>query len=132
MSDAAEADHDGTLRVAWQISMVTLDPLRNGTRGAVAYNLPTYDALIYRTPEGEFDPGLAQSWEYSDDGLEFRLELQPVVTFHDGSKLDAGVVKANIERLMAMTDSPVFNDIAIVESRQVQTTVPVPVGHCPN
>ena len=50
-------DPDGTLTVAWQLTLATLDPLLNANVQNVAYNYPSYDALIYRDPDGELFPG---------------------------------------------------------------------------
>ncbi|MFN2526632.1 MAG: ABC transporter substrate-binding protein [Actinomycetota bacterium] len=46
----------------------------------------------------EVVPGLAQSWEASDDGLEWTFELQEGVTFHDGTEFNAEAVCFNFER----------------------------------
>ena len=120
-----DANRDGTLTVAWQLTLPTLDPLLNANVQNVAYNYPAYDALIYRDPAGELHPGLAESWEWSDDGTAFTLHLREGVTFHDGSTLDGDVVKANLDRLLALTTSPVINTVANVES--VEVTDPMTV-----
>ena len=120
-----DANRDGTLTVAWQLTLPTLDPLLNANVQNVAYNYPAYDALIYRDPAGDLHPGLAESWEWSDDGTAFTLHLREGVTFHDGSTLDGDVVKANLDRLLALTTSPVINTVANVES--VEVTDPMTV-----
>jgi peptide/nickel transport system substrate-binding protein len=58
-----------------------------------------YDTLVYKTPGGEFVPGLAEKWEVSDDGLAYTFHLRPGVTFHDGTPCNAQAVKANLERI---------------------------------
>lgn len=118
-----EADPNGTLTVAWQLTLDTVDPLRNPNVQNVAYNFPVYDALIYRAPDGTLSPGLAKSWEWSEDGSTFTMTLQEGVTFHDGSELTSEVVKANLERLMAMEDSPVYSAVANIE--RVEATDPL-------
>ena len=120
-----DADRDGTLTVAWQLTLATLDPLLNANVQNVAYNFPSYDALIYRDPDGELYPGLAESWEWDDAGTTLTLTIRDGVTFHDGTTLDANVVKANLDRLMALTTSPVFNSVANFES--VEVTDPMTV-----
>ena len=99
-------DRDATLRVAWQLNLATADPYLNPNAQNVAYNFLVYDALIYRDPDGNLFPGLATSWEWSDDGTQFTLQLREGVTFHDGSTLDSAVVKANLDRLLSMTRRP--------------------------
>lgn len=121
----ADADREGSLKVAWILNLDTLDPLRNANSQNVAYNLLSYDALIYRDPVGDLHPGLAESWEWADDGSTFTMKIRSDVTFHDGTTLDANVVKANLDRLLAMTDSPVYAAVRNVE--RVDVTDPTTV-----
>lgn len=111
----ADADREGSLKVAWILNLDTLDPLRNANAQNVAYNLLSYDSLIYRDPLGELHPGLAESWEWAEDGSTFTMTIRDGVTFHDGTSLDADVVKANLDRLLGMPDSPVFSAVRNVE-----------------
>ncbi|WAH62120.1 ABC transporter substrate-binding protein (plasmid) [Pseudomonas silvicola] len=41
---------------------------------------------------GEPIPALAKSWQVSEDGLRWQLQLRDNVHFHDGSPLDAAAV----------------------------------------
>ncbi len=59
-----------------------------------------YDTLIYQDPEsGDFVPGLAESWEVSEDGRVYTFHLRRDVTFHDGMPFNAQAVKANLDRV---------------------------------
>jgi ABC-type transport system substrate-binding protein len=51
--------------------------------------------LAYAPFTGEVTPSLAESWEASDDLLEWTFHLREGVLFHDGSTLDAGDVVAS-------------------------------------
>jgi peptide/nickel transport system substrate-binding protein len=64
-----------------------------------------YDTLVFQDAQGNFVPGLASSWEISEDGLRYRLELREDVTFHDGSAFDAAAVKFNFERIRSLATS---------------------------
>jgi peptide/nickel transport system substrate-binding protein len=58
-----------------------------------------FETLVSLKPgTTELEPGLAQSWEISDDGLTYTFELQEGVTFHDGEPFDAEAVCANFDR----------------------------------
>ncbi|MFE4693069.1 ABC transporter substrate-binding protein [Streptomyces sp. NPDC056749] len=58
------------------------------------------DSLVFYNPETkQVEPWLAKSWTASDDARRYTFELRDDVTFHDGTKLTAEVVKANLESL---------------------------------
>jgi peptide/nickel transport system substrate-binding protein len=65
-----------------------------------------YDTLVYRSlnaqasPDSQFVPGLAESWEISDDGLAYTFHLRHDVTFHDGTPFNADAVRVNLERVV--------------------------------
>lgn len=58
-----------------------------------------FEGLV-TTEEGgtEIVPSLAESWEASEDGLEWTFTLRDDVTFHDGETFDAEAVCFNFER----------------------------------
>lgn len=60
-----------------------------------------YDTLVYQDAEGNFVPGLAESWEVSDDGTTYTFQLRDDVTFHDGTPFNAEAVKYNLDRVVA-------------------------------
>ena len=47
-------------------------------------------------------PGLAESWEMSEDGTEWTFDLRRNVVFHDGTAFNADAVLANFERFEAV------------------------------
>ena len=51
---------------------------------------------------GEIRPGLATSWEASDDGREITFKLRQGVKFHDGTPFNAEAVKFNFDRTMSL------------------------------
>ncbi len=65
-----------------------------------------YDTLVYRALDGGGDtgrlfvPGLAQSWDISDDDLSYTFHLRQDVHFHDGTPFNAEAVRVNIERIL--------------------------------
>jgi peptide/nickel transport system substrate-binding protein len=59
-----------------------------------------YDTLVYEDPAtGKFVPGLAQSWQISDDGKIYTFSLRKDVKFHDGTPFNAAAVKVNLDRI---------------------------------
>lgn len=61
-----------------------------------------YDTLVYREPSLlTFVPGLAESWDISEDGMLYTFTLRQDVTFHDGTPFNAQAVKLNLERVLS-------------------------------
>ena len=58
-----------------------------------------YDTLMYMNPDGSHDPEprIAESYEISDDGLDYTFHLRNDVTFHNGTPLTAKDVKFSLE-----------------------------------
>ncbi len=57
------------------------------------------EALLNVSKDGQgIEPGLAESWTASSDGLRVSFKLRPNVSFHDGTAVDARAVKASFER----------------------------------
>jgi peptide/nickel transport system substrate-binding protein len=60
-----------------------------------------YDGLVrYQDGTLEVEPGLAESWDISGDGMTYTFRLREGVSFHDGSALDADAVKFNFDRML--------------------------------
>jgi peptide/nickel transport system substrate-binding protein len=65
-----------------------------------------YETLVSLKPgTTELEPGLASSWEISEDGLEYTFTLQEGVTFHDGEPFNAEAVCFNFDRWYNFTGS---------------------------
>lgn len=60
-----------------------------------------FEGLVRIDKDGAVQPGLAESWTVSDDGLNYSFKLHDGVTFHDGSAFDAEDVKFTFDRILA-------------------------------
>jgi peptide/nickel transport system substrate-binding protein len=60
-----------------------------------------FEGLTRFMGDGSVVPGLAESWEISDDGLTYTFTLRDGVTFHDGTAMDAEDVKFSLDRARA-------------------------------
>lgn len=66
-----------------------------------------FDRLVAYRPTGEeaepwaIMPELAESWEFSDDGLSATFTLRQDVVFHDGSAFNAEVAQWNFDRILS-------------------------------
>jgi peptide/nickel transport system substrate-binding protein len=96
-SGSASTAEGGTLR--WAINAnASWDPVTSAAGNEVRHLGLVYAALIQIDQNGQATPGLANSWKFEDKGLALVLKLRPDVTFSDGAKLDATVVKRNLDR----------------------------------
>ncbi len=65
----------------------------------VLYNV--FETLTRIGPDGSIGPGLAESWEVSDDGLVYTFRLREGVSFHDGTGFDSEDVAFSYNRARA-------------------------------
>ncbi|MGC3940219.1 ABC transporter substrate-binding protein [Roseobacter sp. EG26] len=90
------------ITVALQLEPPHLDPT-SAAAGAIDSVLyaNVFEGLTRFMADGSIVPGLAKSWEISDDGLTYTFTLQEGVTFHDGTTMDAEDVKFSLDRILA-------------------------------
>jgi peptide/nickel transport system substrate-binding protein len=81
-----------------------------------------YDTLVTINSKGEYVPYLAQSITPNATYDQWTIKLRPNVKFHDGSALDADVVKLNLDayrglnpKINARTNPFVFQNVADVQ-----------------
>ena len=122
-----EPDPDASFVYGYAITVSRLDPHRASISQDATTLFPVYDRLVHLSPTGDLIPGLAESWEFSDDGLTLTLHVRPDVTFHDGAALDAEAVKANLDRGKSIEGSSVATDLAALESVTVVDPMTVEV-----
>ncbi|OUZ11676.1 hypothetical protein BHE97_03985 [Aeromicrobium sp. PE09-221] len=104
-SDAERVD-GGEVSIALptteSFDMNSLDPNVGGNRiYAHTISMTMFDQLVSQEPEsGEIMPWIAESWDVSDDGLEYTFQLRDDVTFWDGEPLTAEDVAFTFERVV--------------------------------
>ena len=100
---AHAAKPGGTLRIARGQESDTLDPQKTTLLVAHEIMWQMYDSLVYLDEKGTVYPGLATSWEFSNEGKTVTFKLREGVNFHDGSPFNAEVVRWTVERHRADT-----------------------------
>jgi peptide/nickel transport system substrate-binding protein len=88
----------GTLTVALSTFPNSLDPPQQAERNASNSGGQLFNSLVEVDEKGEVVPSLAESWEVSEDGLEYIFHLREGVTFHNGEPLTADAVIFSVER----------------------------------
>jgi peptide/nickel transport system substrate-binding protein len=96
--DGGAPKRGGTLTVGFQDDSQTLDPIASVQWSERQMLFLIFDTLVVPGPDFSLHPGLADSWETSDDGKQLILHLHPGVKFQDGTDFDAEAVKWNLER----------------------------------
>ncbi len=100
-ASAAYAAETG-LTVGLQLEPPHLDPT-SAAAGAIDQVLYSnvFEGLTRFGPDGSVNPGLAESWDISEDGLTYTFYLRSGVAFHDGTTMDADDVVFTLDRARA-------------------------------
>ncbi len=124
------------ITIGMQLEPPNLDP----TGGAAAaidevVYANVFEGLTRYQSDGSIAPGLAESWDISDDGLTYTFNLRSGVTFHDGAAFTAEDVKFSLDRARAEDSTNAqkalfagIADVAVVDDTTVQVTLSAPNG----
>ena len=92
---------EGVLIVGQVAEPKSLDPAAVTAVNDFRILVNLYEGLTkYESGTLEVAPGLAESWEISEDGTEYTFSLREGVTFHDGTPFNAEAVKFNFDRML--------------------------------
>jgi peptide/nickel transport system substrate-binding protein len=117
----------GTIRMSLADSDATnFDPIIPTDNMSIWTMLLIYDQLIRVGPDGtSLEPGLAASWQKSDDGLTYTFTLRDA-TFHDGTPCTSADVVYSIDRAAHLEASQwafIFSAIDKLEAPDPKTVV---------
>jgi peptide/nickel transport system substrate-binding protein len=125
--DGAAAEGGDTLVVGVTSDPDTLFPWKATQFQAVDVLQNLYGTLTTFDDDLEVVPGLAESWETSEDGLTLTLHLREGVTFHDGSEFDSADVVHSLESIMdeatAAVGAATLASVESVEAPDASTVV---------
>ncbi|MEP1961612.1 ABC transporter substrate-binding protein [Tateyamaria sp.] len=125
------------ITVAMQLEPPHLDPTSAaaGAIDSVLYS-NVFEGLTRFMGDGSVVPGLAKSWEISDDGLTYTFSLRDGVTFHDGTAMDADDVKFTLDRILAEDSAnaqkalyAAISSVEVVDPKTVRLTLSEPNGN---
>ncbi|MFF2798030.1 ABC transporter substrate-binding protein [Lysinibacillus xylanilyticus] len=123
--DTASSGEPKTLVYGRGGDSVALDPavVTDGESFTVTANI--YETLVnFGEKDVTIQPGLAKSWEPSEDGLTYTFQLQEGVKFHDGTDFNAEAVVKNFERWKTGADKhPYYSSQFVVGDKQVIESV---------
>jgi peptide/nickel transport system substrate-binding protein len=123
--------------VAMQLEPPHLDPTSAaaGAIDSVLYS-NVFEGLTRFMGDGSVVPGLAESWEVSEDGLTYTFKLHSGVTFHDGTTMDAEDVKFSLDRIgtedSANAQKALFSaisEVTVIDPTTVEIKLSEPNGN---
>ncbi|MEP3673995.1 ABC transporter substrate-binding protein [Sulfitobacter sp.] len=135
LASAASAKDDLTL--AMQLEPPHLDPT-SAAAGAIDSVLyaNVFEGLTRFDRNGAVIPGLAKSWEISQDGLTYTFTLNAGVTFHDGTTMDAEDVKFTLDRIGAQESAnaqkalyAAIDQVTVIDPTTVEVKLSEPNGN---
>ncbi|MCR8655960.1 ABC transporter substrate-binding protein [Paenibacillus endoradicis] len=105
-TNSNEPIKDGTIIVALSTDISTLDPSREGGWETYLVNKNVHESLVKEdltksseeSPTAPIIPGLAESWDISEDGRTYTFHLRQGVKFQDGADFNAEAVEFNVRR----------------------------------
>jgi peptide/nickel transport system substrate-binding protein len=88
----------GILRLAQTQDLVSLDPIATSDNASIFAQLLVFDTLLRPSKDAtKLEPGLAESWQVSSDGLTYSFKLREA-KFSDGTPVTAGDVAFSLKR----------------------------------
>ena len=122
-----------TLRVGTTYIWDSANPTFSWYGYSIRYLL--YDTLSEWTALDTFEPGLAEEWSVSDDGLVWTFKIREGVTFHDGSPCTAEdvawslnwTIENEIETFAFYLVN--FAEVVALDDTTLQVTLTEPVGN---
>ncbi len=123
----------GTLTFAAGADPDSLDPQNTQSNPGEQVNRMMYENLVRFNAKMQIEPGLAESWTQSADGLVWTFKLRKGVHFHDGTPLDAKAVKYFFDRVLgddkpfkASLYTPFVQGAQVVDDQTVRVTLKQP------
>lgn len=96
---SAAAKGGGALMYSFMSNVGPLNPHLYSPNQMFAQEM-VYEGLVALGENGAILPALAERWEVSADGLEYRFHLRPGVLFSDGAAFNAEAVVSNFTAVM--------------------------------
>lgn len=125
------------LTIALQLEPPHLDPTSAaaGAIDSVLYS-NVFEGLTRFMSDGAVVPGLAESWDISEDGTTYTFKLRDGVTFHDGTTMDAEDVKFSLDRARAEESANAqkalfdgIKEVTVIDPSTVEVKLSAPNGN---
>jgi glutathione transport system substrate-binding protein len=124
---------DQEMVIAVNENFISMDPHNTGDTNSGSVQSAMLEGLLGSDAEGKIINQLAEDYTVSDDALTYSFKLRQGVKFHDGEEFNAGVVKANFERIMNDDSLRLYSrgfslitNIEIVSDYEIKVTLKEP------
>ncbi len=116
---AEQPKYGGEFNYAWERDIGTFDPASANSPQKSNVAVIMFEQLLNFDSDGSLIPGLAHSWDISEDGLVYTFYLREGVKFHTGRLMTAHDVKYSYERLSnPKTAALGFDELASVRGKR--------------
>ncbi|MGH2533165.1 MAG: ABC transporter substrate-binding protein [Thermomicrobiales bacterium] len=130
---AQEPRQGGEIIYALSSDPPNLDPHVGSGTAAQNVKVQIYSTLATYAHDGTLQPDLAESWQVSEDGLQYTFTLRAGVTFHDGTPLTAADVEASFQRILdpatgatRQLELSLISEMEVVDDRTITLTLSAP------
>ncbi|MDQ3695206.1 MAG: ABC transporter substrate-binding protein [Chloroflexota bacterium] len=101
---AAQGAPGGRLAIGKILDLVGYDPQFDASQVSWEIHACVYESLVFLGDDFSLQPGLAESWEQTDDRT-YVFAIRQGVTFHNGREMTADDVAFSLERVLTSPDS---------------------------
>ncbi|MBI3454507.1 MAG: ABC transporter substrate-binding protein [Candidatus Rokubacteria bacterium] len=111
-------------------AVTTIDPAKHTDESSLHGVINMYDALVYpKVAEGSMEPGphVAESWQVTDGGRVYTVQIRRGIKFHDGKELGADDVVFSLHRMLAVKKGFSWLWQGVLTAEQVRATGPYTV-----
>ncbi len=113
---SAQPKRGGTIILAISKEMALMNPLVNTSSTEARIRELMFEPLLAMDLKGAIQPGLAESWEVSEDGKLYTFKLRKGVKFHNGKELTADDIKFAMDYTMNPKNGAYgFDDLSAVQ-----------------
>ncbi|MGB8451014.1 MAG: ABC transporter substrate-binding protein [Anaerocolumna sp.] len=106
---------EGEINIGFGTAIDSLTPFRSNTARNAPYFLQLYETLAVLNDKQEIEPYIAKSWETTDDGYTYSVEIWDKVTDSEGHQITAADVVWFIQEAKTRALKPVFSKVESVE-----------------
>lgn len=108
---SGKKEKESVVKMAVSSEPDNLNPMMSSATDTQAMMMNVYEGLLTFDKDGNFLPGLAESYDIKDDGKTYDFKLKKGIEFHNGHKFDAGDVKYTYESLAGLNGKEPLNEV---------------------